>query len=412
MARNSVNQGLAAAKAAKQDEFYTQYVDIQKEVEAYLEVRPRRLRDKVVYCNCDDPFESNFFKYFAANFNKLGLKRLVTTSYDGSPIAGQLTLFPEYNEGNGKRKKPKALAVILDHVKDEDGDGAANIDDVKLFLTRNKAARTALKGNEKYGGGDFRSPACIELLKEADIVVTNPPFSLFREYVAQLVEHGKKFLIIGNTNSITYKDIFPLIKDNRIWLGCTNFNIGMFFEVPDHWERFHHINQETGRKIARVSTACWYTNLDHGRRHQKLPLMTMAENLKFSRNLRGKGDYDRYDNYDAIEVGTYKVIPSDFDGIMGVPITFLDKYNPDQFEIVGITKTWDGGACKTYPTQTQISNDGSESLVSKLNDGPAIKVRERPTSKTFYRVGNENFIQLYARVLIRRRSRPGKGKTT
>jgi hypothetical protein len=156
----------------------------------------------------------------------------------------------------------------------------------------------------------------------------------------------------------------------------------------------------------------WFTNLDHGRRHQKLPLMTMAENLKFSKNLRGKGDYDRYDNYHAIEVGTYKEIPSDFDGIMGVPITFLDKYNPDQFEIVGITKTWDGGACKTYPTQTQVSIDGSESLVSKLNDGPAIKVSERPTGQTFYRVGNENFIQLYARVLIRRRSGPGKGETT
>ena len=187
-----------AAKAAKQDEFYTQYVDIQKEVEAYLEFDPDTFRGKVVYCNCDDPFESNFFKYFAANFNKLGLKKLVTTSYDGSPIAGQGTLFPEYNEGNGKRQKPKALAVILDQVKDEDGDGAANIDDVELFLKRNKAARTALKGNDKYPGGDFRSPECIALLKEADIVVTNPPFSLFREYVAQLVEHGKKFLIIGN----------------------------------------------------------------------------------------------------------------------------------------------------------------------------------------------------------------------
>ena len=192
-----MNRDLSAAKAAKQDEFYTQYVDIQKEVEAYLEFDPDTFRGKVVYCNCDDPFESNFFKYFAANFNKLGLKKLVTTSYDGSPIAGQGTLFPEYNEGNGKRQKPKALAVILDRVKDEDGDGAANVTDVELFLKRNKAARIALKGNDKYPGGDFRSPECIALLKEADIVVTNPPFSLFREYVAQLVEHGKKFLIIG-----------------------------------------------------------------------------------------------------------------------------------------------------------------------------------------------------------------------
>ena len=220
-------------------------------------------------------------------------------------------------------------------MKDEDGDGAANIDDVKLFLKRNKAARTALKADDMYPGGDFRSADCIALLKQADIVVTNPPFSLFKEYVAQLVEHGKKFLIIGNTNAITYLEIFPLIKDNKLWLGCTNFNVGMFFEVPDHWERFHHIDKETGRKIARVSTSCWYTNLDHGRRHEPLNLMTMADNLKFSRNLRGKPTYDQYENYDAIEVSTYKEIPSDYEGVMGVPVTFLDKYNPDQFEIVG-----------------------------------------------------------------------------
>ncbi len=179
-----LNRSLSAAKAAKQDEFYTQYVDIQKEVEAYLEYDPDTFRGKVVYCNCDDPFESNFFKYFAANFNKLGLKKLICTSYDGSPLAGQMTLFDEYNAGNGHRKKPKAIAVIVDHVKDENNDGAADIEDVKLFLKKNKANRIALKGNDQYPGGDFRSPECIEFLKQADIVVTNPPFSLFREYVA------------------------------------------------------------------------------------------------------------------------------------------------------------------------------------------------------------------------------------
>jgi hypothetical protein len=184
----SLNSSLHAAKSAKQDEFYTQYIDIQKEVEAYLEFDPNTFRNKIVYCNCDDPFESNFFKYFAANFNKLGLKKLITTSYDGSPIAGvgPGTLFPEYHDGNGKRQKPKAVGVILDRVKDENGDGAADIEDVKLFLKRNKANRIALKADEKYPGGDFRSDACVELLKQADIVVTNPPFSLFREYVAQL----------------------------------------------------------------------------------------------------------------------------------------------------------------------------------------------------------------------------------
>src|SRR3954463_4318895 len=226
------NRDLGAAKVAKQDEFYTQYVDIQKEVEAYLEFDPKTFRGKVVYCNCDDPFESNFFKYFAANFNKLGLKKLITTSYDGSPIAGQGTLFPEYDEGNGKRQKPKALAVIIDHVKDEDGDGAANVTDVELFLKRNKAARIALKADEKYPGGDFRSAECIALLKQADIVVTNPPFSLFREYLAQLVEYGKKFLIIGNKNAITYAEIFPLIKANKLWTGVTPMGADMLFDLP------------------------------------------------------------------------------------------------------------------------------------------------------------------------------------
>jgi hypothetical protein len=396
-----MNRGLGAAKVAKQDEFYTQYVDIQKEVEAYLEFDPDTFRGKVIYCNCDDPFESNFFRYFAANFNKLGLKRLVTTSYDGSPIAGQGFLFPEYNGGNGKRKKPKALAVILDNVKDEDGDGAVNIEDVKLFLNRNKAARIALKGDDTYGGGDFRSAECIAFLKEADIVVTNPPFSLFKEYVAQLVEHGKKFLIIGNTNSITYLEIFPLIRDNRMWLGCTNFNVGMFFKVPDDWERFHHIDEDTGRKIARVSTSCWYTNLDHGRRHEPLNLMTMAENLKFSKNLRGKSAYDRYFNYDAIDIGTYKEIPSDYDGIMGVPITFLDKYNPDQFEIVGNSD--DGGMMREFGVralgQEFISAYRARGGTGHYSPGMRMLGLLEPHARIIFK-----------RLLIRRRTKPSKQK--
>ena len=416
MESKSLNRGLGAARAAKQDEFYTQYVDIQKEVEAYLEFDSDTFRGKVVYCNCDDPFESNFFKYFAANFNKLGLKKLITTSYDGSPIAGQGTLFPEYNEGNGKRQKPKALAIALDHVKDEDGDGAANVTDVELFLKRNKAARTALKGNEKYPGGDFRNPECIDLLKEADIVVTNPPFSLFREYVAQLVEHGKKFLIIGNVQAITYKDVFPLIKADKLWLGVTIHSGDREFRVPDHYPMNAAGSRvdENGVKYIRVKGVRWYTNLDHGRRHEKLNCMTMERNLRFSKHkeINGKTAYGRYDNFDAIEVPFTDAIPSDYDGTMGVPITFLDKYNPDQFEILGITKTWHGGASKTYPMQTQVNKDGSESLVSKLNDGPVVKVSGRPTGQTYYRVGTDNFIQLYARVLIRRRSRPAKGKTT
>jgi hypothetical protein len=324
----SLNQGLGAAKAAKQDEFYTQYVDIQKEVEAYLEFDPNTFRGKVVYCNCDDPFESNFFKYFAANFNKLGLKKLVTTSYDGSPIAGAQLTFDEYAEGNGKRQKPKAIAVEIEEVTDLNGDGATGIEDVKLFLERNPHTRTRLAG-----GGDFRSPECIELLKQADIVVTNPPFSLFKEYVAQLVKYRKKFLIIANKNAITYLEIFPLIKDNKLWMGITAFSGGMWF-IADYMGKYE--KTVDGVKLINVP-AIWFTNLDHGRRHQELPLMTIADNLKFSKHkeLKGKEAYDRYCNYDAIEVPFTDAIPSDYDGVMGVPISFLDKYNPDQFEIIG-----------------------------------------------------------------------------
>lgn len=407
MTRNSLNQGLAAAKAAKKDEFYTQYVDIQKEVEAYMEFDPDAFRDKVVYCNCDDPFESNFFKYFATNFNKLGLKKLISTSYDGSPIAGQLTLFPEYNEGNGKRKKPKAIAVILDHVKDEDGDGAANIDDVKLFLRRNKAARIALEGDDKYGGGDFRSAECVELLKQADIVVTNPPFSLFREYVAQLVEYGKKFLIIGNQNAITYKEIFPLIKDNKLWLGVDNGGT-KWFQVQDDYNiktasRKKVVN---GIKYFSMGSIMWFTNLDHGRRHQKLPLMTMAENLKFSKHkeIKGKAAYDHYDNFNAIEVPFTDSIPSDFDGVMGVPITFLDKYNPDQFEILGYEKSYHLQT-KKYEAQIQVDRGGKRSNVTKLNDGAAINVNRPPGDATYYIVEGEYFVQQYKRIFIRHRRR-------
>ena len=340
MESKSMNRNLGAAKAAKQDEFYTQYVDIQKEVEAYLEFDPDTFRGKTVYCNCDDPFESNFFKYFAAKFNELGLKKLITTSYDGSPIAGQLTLFPEYDEGNGKRQKPKALAFIIDHVMNEDGDGAAGVKDVELFLKRNKAARISLKGDpDKYPGGDFRSSECVAFLKEADIVVTNPPFSLFREYLAQLVEHDKKFLIIGNVQAITYKEVFPLIKRDKLWMGVTIHSGDREFRIPDHYP----LNaagwriDENGVKYIRIKGVRWWTNIDHGRRHEKIPLMTSKENLKFSvhKEIKARAAYDRYVNYDGIEVPYTDAIPGDHDGAMGVPITFLDKYNPDQFEILG-----------------------------------------------------------------------------
>jgi len=401
MESKSLNRGLQAAKAAKKDEFYTQYVDIQKEVEAYLEFDKDTFRDKVVYCNCDDPFESNFFKYFAANFNKLGLKKLIATRYDGSPIAGQLTLFPEYDEGNGVRQKPKAIAVIIDYVKDEDGDGAANIDDVKLFLKRNKAARTALKGDGRYAGGDFRSAECIALLKQADIVVTNPPFSLFREYVAQLVEHGKRVLIIGPKNAVTYKEIFPLIKDTKLWLGAGFANGNAYFSIPAGSGReFADGVYDESTGLVKFRNVGWFTNLDHGRRHQEIPLMTMADNLKFSKHkdLKGKKEFDKYDNYDAIEVPFSDSIPSDYDGVMGVPISFLDKYNPEQFEIVGTTESNDpDNAWRTRVYTSQECRDTYQKLFGK------------PGVYDLNASGVVNGNKVFKRVLIRnRRNKPTK----
>jgi len=387
MPSKPMNRNLSAAKVAKQDEFYTQYVDIQKEVEAYLEFDPDTFRGKVVYCNCDDPFESNFFKYFAANFNKLGLTKLITTSYDGSPIAGAQLTFGEYVEGNGKRQKPKAITVEIEAVTDVNGDGATGIEDVKLFLNRNPHTRTSLAG-----GGDFRSPECIALLKQADIVVTNPPFSLFREYVAQLVEHEKRFLIIGNVQAITYKEIFPLIKVDKLWMGVTIHSGDREFRVPDHYP----LNaagwrvDENGVKYIRVKGVRWWTNLDHGRRYEKLPLMTTADNLKFSnhKEIRGKAAYDRYANYNAIEVPFSDAIPSDYDGPMGVPITFLDKYNPDQFEILGSSMT-------LGIPMSQIAKNGSY-----MQGGPRFYIDN----------GDGSYRRMYDRIVIRhRRTRPAKG---
>jgi len=395
-----MNGNLSTAKAAKKDEFYTQYVDIQKEVEAYLEFDRDTFRGKVVYCNCDDPFESNFFKYFAANFNRLGLKKLVTTSYDGSPIAGKQLSFFEYDEDNGERQKPKAIAVEIEDVKDINRDGSTGIDDVEIFLQQTPHSRTRLTE-----GGDFRSAECIALLKEADIVVTNPPFSLFREYVALLVEHDKKFLIIGNVQAITYKEIFPLIKADKLWMGVTIHSGDREFRIPDHYP----LNaagwrvDEDGVKYIRIKGVRWWTNLDHGRRHQELPLMTMEDNLRFSKHkeIKGKAAYDQYDNFDAIEVPFTDAIPSDYDGAMGVPITFLDKYNPEQFEILGITQSWDGCASKIYPKQIQVGKDGKKSEVTKLNDGAATKVDSPPEGQTYYIVDGEFFTKYYCRLLIR-----------
>lgn len=307
---------LAQAKDAKKDEFYTQLVDIEKELRNY---KPY-FKDKVVFCNCDDPYESNFFKYFALNFNQLGLRKLIATCYNGSPVSGNELLLDFGTTVDDPKKV--AYKVEITEVTDANGDGAINLADIQYLMQNNKNVISILKGN-----GDFRSPECVELLKEADIVVTNPPFSLFREYLAQLDQYNKQFVIVGNTNALTYKEVFRMFQVNKIRTGYTNFNVGMYFAVPDTYEKFHHI--ENGKKIARVSTSCWFTNL---------PVRKHTENLVLYKNYTPE-DYPHYDNYDAINVNTYIDIPCDYEGVMGVPITFLDKYNPDQFEIIGAMTT-------------------------------------------------------------------------
>lgn len=305
------NADLRAANTAKKDEFYTRLADIEKELVHYRV----QFRDKVVFCNCDDPYESNFFKYFALNFNALGLKKLIATCYDGSPIAQQeLPLFADENN----EPKRKAYKVEISEVPDMDGSGSTDLTDVKLLLkSSDHNVKSELKQN-----GSFDSPECIELLKQADIVVTNPPFSLFREYLALLDKYEKMFIIIGNTNALSYKEIFQMFQQDKIRTGYTNFNVGMFFQVPDSWEKYHHI--EDGKKMARVSTSCWFTNLPVSRHKEELILIK-----KYSPE-----EYPKFDYYDAINVNTYTEIPCDYKEAMGVPITFLDKYNPEQFEII------------------------------------------------------------------------------
>jgi Adenine-specific methyltransferase EcoRI len=323
------NHNLTNAKRAKNDEFYTQYNDIQKEIEAYLEYDADVFSGKIVYCNCDDPFESNFFRYFVLSFKKLGLKQLITTSFKPSPIANkQLGLFGDDKTLPIWQGRPKITAnkFIISDVWDIDGNGEFSLRDVAEQLQANKNNEWAPLDED----GDFRSDECIDLLKQSDIVVTNPPFSLFREYMKQLFEYNKKFLIIGNMNAITYKEIFPLIKDNKMWLGAgKNDGRNVWYQVPDNFENFH--KEEDGKKYAYVAWTIWFTNMDHWRLHKKLPLMTEADVIKFST----KKPFVKYDNYDAIDVSLVKNIPSDYEGVMGVPISFLSKYSPEQFEILG-----------------------------------------------------------------------------
>lgn len=338
---------LATAKLGKKDEFYTQLTDIEKEMRYYR----KHFKNKTVLCNCDDPFESNFFKYFALNFNRLGLKKLIATCYYSSPIAGQqlqysfdangpMTFAFENKIEEGDKSKHPYKAVVT-RVYDTTGDGGVDMLDVAELFKSGENELVELEGD-----GDFRSPECLALLDEADIVVTNPPFSLFRDYIAVLMEHQKHFIIIGNVNALTYKEIFPLIMENKLWFGASIHSGDRKFYVPDDYP----LNaagcgiDEEGRRYIRVKGVRWYTNLDLKQRHEEMILVKRYN----------PEEYPTYDNYDAIEVSKTNDIPCDYVGIMGVPITFMDKYSPDQFEILG---TSDNGLVsdeyKTTPGLTQ-----------------------------------------------------------
>lgn len=311
------NKLLSKAKDAKKDEFYTQLTDIEKEMRYYR----KHFKDKTILCNCDDPFESNFFKYFVLNFNRLGLKKLIATCYAGSPIANQqLSLFDVIEDIEENINRP--YKAIVTKVYDKTGDGGVDMFDVaELF----RSGENQL--DELEGDGDYSSPECLELLKEADIVVTNPPFSKFKEYVATLMEYEKKFIIIGNLNAVTYKEIFPLLKDNKAWIGPSIHSGDRKFYVPDDYP----LNaagcgiDDEGRRFIRVKGIRWYTNLDIKQRHETLILAK-----RFNPEL-----YPVYETFDAIDVGSVSDIPCDYDGIMGVPKNFIDVYNPEQFEILG-----------------------------------------------------------------------------
>ena len=311
-------RNLNAASKAKKDEFYTQLSDIEKEMRYYR----KHFKDKVVFCNCDDPFESNFFKYFVLNFNRLGLKKLIATCYASSPIANtQLSLFDII--GTENENLSKAYKAVVTKVYDKTGDGGIDMFDVAELFKSGENELTELAGD-----GDFRSDECLALLDDADIVVTNPPFSLFREYVSVLLEHKKHFIIIGNVNAITYKEFFPLIKEDKVWIGASIHSGDRKFYVPDDYP----LNaagcgiDDEGRRFIRVKGVRWYTNLDIKQRHEEMILVK-----RYSHEL-----YPQYYNYDAINVDKTADIPCDFEGIIGVPITFMDKYSPDQFDIVGL----------------------------------------------------------------------------
>jgi len=380
------NENLHGAKKAKNDEFYTQFLDIEKEMNAYLEYDSEVFKGKTVLLPCDDPEWSNFTKYFAQNFDKLGLKKLISTSYapNSKPkeIPYQPTLF-EIDSPDFDESKTQSNGKIFTLSGDRTGDEVINVDD--------------LEWGYLDGDGDFRSEEIKALRDEADVIITNPPFSLFREFLAWIVEADKRFALIGNMNAITYKEVFPLIKDNRMWLGATANSTDLVFRVPAGFIVAESDREKAARlgyigDYTRLGNACWFTNLDHGRRHRPLPLMTEADNIKFSKHKQVKDvRYQKYDNYDAIEIPFTDAIPSDYDGVMGVPISFLDKYNPEQFEIVGNGQT--------MANELGIRPVGQKFVDDYYSQGNKGQINAK-WNNLVYRLGQKVVVP-YQRILIR-----------
>ena len=382
---------MSTAKSAKKDEFYTQLTDIERELQHYWP----HFRDKVVLCNCDDPYESNFFKYFALRFNQLGLKKLICTCYDGSPVMGtELSFLGPDTDGEQKKV---AYKVEITEVTDVNGDGAVDLSDVEYLIQNDKNVLSRLHGN-----GDFRSKECIELLKEADIVVTNPPFSLYRDFIAQLFEYNKKFLIIGNIMSITCKEIFPLIINNKFWFGPSITSGDRKFHVPDDYP----LNAATcgvdndGKHYIRVKGVRWFTNLDHNKRHEELDLV-----CRYSSE-----EYPKYDNFDAIDVGQTADIPLDYAGIMGVPVTFLEKYCPEQFEIIGLSQIGchdllpDTKKYNKYKEILRATNEPTKASGGKTNENAVLP--GKGTKKTYYLGPNGEIVHSEAKRIFIRNKHP------
>lgn len=364
------SNNLTNAKTAKNDEFYTQYYDIEKEITAYLEYDPNVFRDKTILMPCDDPEWSNFTKFFAQNFVRFGLKKLISTSYapDSNNYKSnyQPTLF-EVNDPQFDEKKTVKNGKIFTLTHDKSGDGKVDVNDLEWKYLK--------------GDGDFRSKEIQKLRDESDIIITNPPFSLFREFLAWIIEADKKFVILGNMNGIKYKEVFPIIRDKKMWLGAgKNDGRNVWYQIPNDFESFH--KEEDGKKYAFVAGTIWFTNIDHGRRHKPIPLMTEDDVIKFVT----KKPFEKYDNYDAIEVPFVKNIPSDYEWVMGVPISFLSKHSPDQFEIIGLSMKDGFGlqSNKKYDTYKEIRQDGTftGSSGKKTNGNPMIK--GKPMKGNYY----------------------------